>query len=609
MTLAGIAGPWFSDLLENTQQGTSDRASDVLSGSKAGIQISEADYDSGSSNVTVTFRNDGSERLDGFSVTAYGSKPSQKVLNSSLAPGDITQVEIEASDPDEVEVSSINLPVSDREDIELDPSDGSEFNPPPTAVSFDTSDFVNQSGDYIEPRPLGKFPRKDWHKDTSTGCSNLQMLERQGDLYYGCETGIYKVDTSTGNLVNSYAGPENYVDFAVDSSENIYLVGPELEKRDSSGNILWSKQYDGAGGDKRNVTQVEYDPSSGDVYAKTENNRTTANAYSKIYRLDPSGNKKWNVTSALNDDRTVLEVGEDAVYSSNGLEGGIRRIMKSDGSVDWEYPNFQEWSGINDLEYDQGTLHVAAEINSVNYAQINVSEQTAQNFTFSASGDSAGANDVDVGDSSIFLEMKGDCSQELCMRYPHYIQKRSEADPTSQDWELGSSYPYTTAIELVGTSQLYTWGEYRRSVSLGFFIEKLDLSESWKRRINKARSMLLSSGKATGDKQRKYKSIRFEAKNISQGSIAISGCGGSSFTKGSYSEYSTAEDDYRCGMANSSKISNGASTYDLHNYTTSGGYNLKEKEPINGTELGLKIDLRASSPYKSVGLSDPTLLE
>lgn len=93
MSIAVLAGPFFSNTMQNVQGDTADRASDISS-QGGEITIDDVAYDTGSGNYTITIMNTGQGTIGNFTTTLYGDKPVQMRANKQLPPGGIERFEI-----------------------------------------------------------------------------------------------------------------------------------------------------------------------------------------------------------------------------------------------------------------------------------------------------------------------------------------------------------------------------------------------------------------------------------------------------------------------------------------------------------------------------------
>ncbi|MFT4892314.1 MAG: flagellin-like protein [Candidatus Nanohaloarchaea archaeon] len=115
MAVAGMFSQWVPGLIQSTQEDVSDSSDTVLDAASARVEIMQSRYNRGSGNLSVTFRNAGSQSLSNFTVTAVGDKPVQKQVNRELSRGEIVTVDLNTSEaPNQVSVSHRELPVTDK---------------------------------------------------------------------------------------------------------------------------------------------------------------------------------------------------------------------------------------------------------------------------------------------------------------------------------------------------------------------------------------------------------------------------------------------------------------------------------------------------------------
>lgn len=118
MSIAMLAGPFFSNLMTDAQGDTSDRAANVQSATEARFSFQEATYSSNDSEMTVTIQNTGTSPVGNYTVTAYADTPAQKSLNTTLEAGEVQTVTMNvSSEPESIEVSARDAPVSMEEEL------------------------------------------------------------------------------------------------------------------------------------------------------------------------------------------------------------------------------------------------------------------------------------------------------------------------------------------------------------------------------------------------------------------------------------------------------------------------------------------------------------
>jgi uncharacterized delta-60 repeat protein len=199
---------------------------------------------------------------------------------------------------------------------------------------------------------------------------------------------ILKYD-SLGNLLSwaTYGGPSHhdFADIDVDSTGNIYVAGGTksygvggndvlLQKRDSSGTILWEKTYGGAVDDFCWEMQVD---SGGNIYLEGYTNSSGAGDDDELLlKLDTSGNILWQKTwgtaymdlpsgLALDNFGNVYVTGSTIGFGP-GDEDTFLLKYDADGSLLWQ----ALWYGTN-RDYAvtcacdaEGNIYVAGYTNS-----------------------------------------------------------------------------------------------------------------------------------------------------------------------------------------------------------------------------------------------------
>ncbi|MBC5793063.1 MAG: hypothetical protein H8Z69_03425 [Nanohaloarchaea archaeon] len=97
MTVAGLAGPYFTDVFENTSDEATNQQEDLVESSKGELEIKEMSYDSGKGSYMVEIKNTGTTNIKNLTITITGDKPVQKRASSSLAPGEIRQISVSST--------------------------------------------------------------------------------------------------------------------------------------------------------------------------------------------------------------------------------------------------------------------------------------------------------------------------------------------------------------------------------------------------------------------------------------------------------------------------------------------------------------------------------
>lgn len=99
MAVATIAGPWVTNLLQNTQEGVSQQAVDVTRASNLGLEIMSVSFNRSSNELQVVVQNTG-EPINNKTNISIG------VIGSSVAKTQQYNVELDSK-----EITTLNLPV------------------------------------------------------------------------------------------------------------------------------------------------------------------------------------------------------------------------------------------------------------------------------------------------------------------------------------------------------------------------------------------------------------------------------------------------------------------------------------------------------------------
>ncbi|MBC5793008.1 MAG: hypothetical protein H8Z69_03105, partial [Nanohaloarchaea archaeon] len=99
MAVATIAGPWMTQLLQNTQEGVSDQAVDVTRASNLGLEIMSVEFNRSSNELEVVVQNTG-EPINNKTNVSIG------VIGGSVAKTQQYDVDLSAR-----EITTLNLPV------------------------------------------------------------------------------------------------------------------------------------------------------------------------------------------------------------------------------------------------------------------------------------------------------------------------------------------------------------------------------------------------------------------------------------------------------------------------------------------------------------------
>lgn len=103
LAVVGIFSGWAPELAEGVTESTSNSTYETIACNEASIEFRSAYYD-GSSEVTVSLRNSGSEDLSDISLVAYDSD--EQILAQE------TGVSVDSGNISEETISSVNSPPS-----------------------------------------------------------------------------------------------------------------------------------------------------------------------------------------------------------------------------------------------------------------------------------------------------------------------------------------------------------------------------------------------------------------------------------------------------------------------------------------------------------------
>lgn len=113
MSIAMIAGPYFTQTIQTTQEGQTDKAQTIRSSTKADFNFMETSYNSNNGNTSVTIQNTGTAPITNYTVTAITDNPVQIELEETLQAGEIKTVTLNTTNkPRELRVSAKNSPVA-----------------------------------------------------------------------------------------------------------------------------------------------------------------------------------------------------------------------------------------------------------------------------------------------------------------------------------------------------------------------------------------------------------------------------------------------------------------------------------------------------------------
>jgi len=113
LAVASLAGPFFTEVITGSQQGTSEQTSNVVKSAESSIDILSAQHTEQTQKTYIDFQNTGSNTLKNFTVTVYGENPHQTQVQKTLGPGQIASTQLSSSEPEKITVESRELGIKD----------------------------------------------------------------------------------------------------------------------------------------------------------------------------------------------------------------------------------------------------------------------------------------------------------------------------------------------------------------------------------------------------------------------------------------------------------------------------------------------------------------
>lgn len=108
LTIALLVGPFFSDTIQTSQEGQTEKVQGLLESAKSSLTIENATYAKNNEEFTVLIRNNGQTNITGFSATVLGEEPNQRTFESTtIESGETFRFTIGA--PNNVEKDEINV--------------------------------------------------------------------------------------------------------------------------------------------------------------------------------------------------------------------------------------------------------------------------------------------------------------------------------------------------------------------------------------------------------------------------------------------------------------------------------------------------------------------
>ena len=249
-------------------------------------------------------------------------------------------------------------------------------------IDVDSSGNVYVSGQYMigggaqSGWAVAKFNSSgslQWQKYLYTNSGDyafkLAFNDSQGDVYVcgqatagqgGDDAVVAKLDGSSGNLAwqrgLGAGSSQNWRNVAIDSSNNIYLIGSDganskalVAKYNSSGTIQWQKYFGHGGWQSGNGIAID---SSDKIYITgiSDNNAGPGSNCVFIAKLDTSGNLEWQRSlGSTQSDGSGSQISVDnshfyvAAYTAGGSQSGDNILVAKlpvDGSGAGTYGDF-----------------------------------------------------------------------------------------------------------------------------------------------------------------------------------------------------------------------------------------------------------------------------
>lgn len=304
LSVAMVAGPFFSNTLKNTQNGSSDKANKVVSASQMNMEIKSVRYDSQTSNLTLTVQNSGNKEIENLSINVIGDKAYRKEPELKLKPKRIETIEIPVGNPwqlEEAKISLKNYPVS-------------------TSITNDGWANHKVTGKQV----LNKYSYLE--NDVSAGSSSV-TVDNSSKFYPADEIMIIQVQNGTGN---GAAGQHAF-------RKVTSIDGNNLELNQSLSNSYYTGSFADTSENTGEVTQVIRIPRYNDL--KVEGEVTT-----------PQWNGRTGGIVAVRTSDKIEFNGGRINVTGKGFRGGLC----GDCGDDWDGGRGE---GITGWQYGGGTRH------------------------------------------------------------------------------------------------------------------------------------------------------------------------------------------------------------------------------------------------------------
>lgn len=226
LSIAMLAGPFFTDTLKSTQDGTSEQTKKIATAANLRLKIHSASYNHSAGELSVTVQNKGDEHDSNISVAAFGDNAYQKDFGQELETNGIGVFSLDVgTDPriEKVEVSLTNYSTTASREYEshyytcqdvLDETPGASsrvYTVDPDGIGGAEPfpvycEMSENGGGWMLLRPYEKNPR-------NRNTPNMFAME------HACNNGIEDGSGSVGAVTGGYGDPFTHYDSVGSDSE------------------------------------------------------------------------------------------------------------------------------------------------------------------------------------------------------------------------------------------------------------------------------------------------------------------------------------------------------------------------------------------------------
>ncbi len=336
MTAASLFGPWASDMLQNTQEGQTDRAETIQSATQTRLDVSNVLKNG--SKVQINVRQTGSTDFSNYSVIAKcGGGYVVERFDNGIPPGGIENIEVEGCNGtvESVEVQSEDMPV--EETVEEDEVAVLPMEPFNLTISGSMSDKVagiaqtENNGALISgiTQTYASGPVDGW----------LVKINRRGEVVWNKSYGGAGGDTVRG--LKEFDGV--YYMAGMTNSYGTGTTAAWLLGVDRTGEVIENLTYGGTDADT--FYDVEkYKSGEMVMVGETQSYSSNSNSDAWVVKTDETGNVKWNKSVGGLDDEAlhgvetassggVLAVGKTSSYGGGNKAGWLLKFDSSGNLV------------------------------------------------------------------------------------------------------------------------------------------------------------------------------------------------------------------------------------------------------------------------------------